>query len=406
MPRVETQAISVEEIEREIASGSRRLVFSPSIEAVFENYSARPRLHMMMTAGVVAMILYDLFLIVDFVTLNDMFHVMIFLRIGIFTPIVLSMVVTSYYFKPSAFILESLTLAAGFVAVALPTIAMMFSESSYRLNYQYGSLLVMMFSTIVSRLRFRFAVAGLVSMLSIQLATTYISGAFDAETYLGIVMFFATACVLITLTTYYLEHGERRSFLFALRGQLLREQIEASARTDPLTGLFNRRHLAETGDGIWQDAVDLPRAVSVILLDIDHFKAFNDSQGHIAGDSCLRTVSRCISEIAEERHGLTFRFGGEEMLVLLPGAGVAEAMVTAEFMRRGIENAAIPHPGVGGFVTASIGVASGIAPETDIASLIAAADHALYAAKHAGRNRVMAEAVRAAAEEADVLAAA
>jgi diguanylate cyclase (GGDEF)-like protein len=394
MPPEKEHAIAIEEVEREIAAGTRRLLFAPRIEAEYERASTDRRSRVLITTGIIAVVLYDLFLLADWVTLNDRFAEMALVRLGIFTPVVIWFVSFLYRRKPDIRVAEMMGCVSGILGVLLPMAVMISSDSPHRLNYQYGSLLVIMFSTIVQRLSFRVAVLGLCGMLCIQLLTTYLSGAFDAETYLGIALFFVTACVLMAVTTYFLEYGDRLGFLLALRGKLLSEQMEALARTDPLTGLFNRRHLADLTGKVWGAAEAQASAVSVILIDIDHFKVFNDSRGHLEGDACLRVVSACVAKVAEARGGFAFRFGGEEMLVLLPGSDLAAARQAAEAIRAAIEAASIPHPAIGGFVTASIGAASGLAPRSEAAALIAEADAALYEAKSAGRNRVFAAAER------------
>lgn len=388
MPQATGQGITVAEVEREIASGMRWLAFAPSIEAAFDRESRAERVGLFCVTGIAAVVLYDLFLLADWVTLHDMFACMVIARLGIFTPVI-AMSVYLVRRRPAAAALEFLGVFGAVLAVLLPMTALVFSESTYRLSYQYGTVLVMLFATVVQRLRFRYALGGLAAMLTIQLVTTHASGAFDIETFIPIVLFFASAAILLVIAAYFLERAERRGFLFALHGALLRDQIAAAARTDPLTGLFNRRHLADATREIWTEAGRRPGIVSAILLDIDHFKPFNDSCGHLEGDACLRTVSDRITAIACPATAPVFRFGGEEILVLLPGVDPSDAIVTAEAMRVAIEAAAIPHPAVGGVVTASLGVASVRAPETSVGELIAAADTALYAAKRAGRNRVL-----------------
>jgi diguanylate cyclase (GGDEF)-like protein len=292
---------------------------------------------------------------------------MVVARLGIFTPALLLIIVVAHS-RRSYRLRETLAVVGAVLAVVLPMTVMIFSESPRMLSYQYGSLLVMMFATVVQRVRFRFAVIGLGLMLAVQAIATYASGAFDAETYQTIVIVFATAAALFSATAYYLEQADRRQFLLARRGELLREELARSAR--PAAG----------------DA----RIVSAILIDIDHFKRFNDSRGHLEGDTCLRRLSACIARVAQEQQGLAFRYGGEEMLVLLPDVELGEACATARAIHEAIRATAIPHPALGEAATvgASLGVAGAFIATTTASALIAAADTALYAAKRAGRNQV------------------
>jgi diguanylate cyclase (GGDEF)-like protein len=157
---------------------------------------------------------------------------------------------------------------------------------------------------------------------------------------------------------------------------------------DPLTGLANRRHLERFLDALWADEAAAGRAVACIMLDIDHFKGYNDRYGHLAGDDCLRSVGEIVQAHSRANDDLAARYGGEEFLVLLPGVDLDTALRIAERIRWSVEEHAIPHhTAPEGIVTVSIGVAA--ARPRDFSSyheLIATADGALYGAKAAGRN--------------------
>ncbi|WP_051808291.1 GGDEF domain-containing protein [Actinoplanes subtropicus] len=167
------------------------------------------------------------------------------------------------------------------------------------------------------------------------------------------------------------------------------DRLERLTRTDPLTGLANRRRLAEVLDGAWSRAATAGEPVSVIMVDIDHFKQYNDRYGHLLGDACLGRVATTLT--AGVRPGdLVARYGGEEFAVVLADADLDLAHRIAERIRAdvaglGEEHATTPS----GFLTVSVGVASirpgaGDAPD----DLLRLADESLYAAKRDGRNRV------------------
>ncbi|WP_147478085.1 GGDEF domain-containing protein, partial [Pseudomonas coronafaciens] len=125
------------------------------------------------------------------------------------------------------------------------------------------------------------------------------------------------------------------------------------------------------------------------LLDIDHFKSYNDNYGHPQGDVCLKLLCNEIQRSATACGAMAFRFGGEEVLVLM-NADAGQATKMAETLKASVAALKLPHPaqGEGAHVTISLGVASAIAPLTTYDTLISAADDALYAAKRAGRNAV------------------
>lgn len=162
--------------------------------------------------------------------------------------------------------------------------------------------------------------------------------------------------------------------------------------TDELTGAFNRRHATyEAGLYLPSEGHDGP-GLSVVLIDIDHFKAINDRYGHQAGDEALRRLTRVASSALREVHpddaAIFSRFGGEEFLVLLPGVGAARSVEIAEYLREAISTIEIPNPaGAFGF-TASFGVATYTSSDANLDGLFARADAALYQSKEDGRNRV------------------
>jgi diguanylate cyclase (GGDEF)-like protein len=164
------------------------------------------------------------------------------------------------------------------------------------------------------------------------------------------------------------------------------------AMQDSLTGLPNRRHfdlaLTQEFKRAARDGVEL----SLIMIDLDHFKGFNDIYGHLAGDECLRKVSEAIAGVPQRPADLVARYGGEELVVLLPNTGAEGAETVARLLRNAVCDLRIPHKvNPGGVVTVSCGVASFV-PKLDPhvpVMLIERADKALYQAKMAGRNRVV-----------------
>ncbi|WP_395065039.1 diguanylate cyclase domain-containing protein [Paraburkholderia silvatlantica] len=168
--------------------------------------------------------------------------------------------------------------------------------------------------------------------------------------------------------------------------------IRASAR-DALTHVYNRSYFDEQFRLAFEHAVRSGQPLSLVMLDVDHFKHYNDAFGHLHGDACLGAVAGALAAtLASRLHtpgGFVARYGGEEFALVLPDTGADEAAALAERARAAVEQLGIPSPAAGGVVTVSAGCA---ARDAIVASspnaLIEAADAALYAAKHAGRNRV------------------
>lgn len=166
-----------------------------------------------------------------------------------------------------------------------------------------------------------------------------------------------------------------------------RRELEALAHLDGLTGIANRRAFdAAYADELARSA-GVHRPVSVLMIDVDHFKAFNDHRGHVAGDDVLRQVAACVAGVARRPDDVAARYGGEEFVLLLPAIDAAGAGQIAERLLTAVRGLQIPHP-TGGFLSVSIGVAT--ASPAHAVDLLKAADAALYAAKTAGRDQAQA----------------
>lgn len=169
----------------------------------------------------------------------------------------------------------------------------------------------------------------------------------------------------------------------------LQQALQKLASVDSLTSVANRRHFDEILAKEWRRAARSEQTLSLLMVDVDHFKQYNDAYGHPAGDACLQQIAAAMSGQMHRASDLVARYGGEEFAVILPNSTVAGAVVVAERIRAAVENLAIPHRTAEGRVTVSIG-AAGLQPlpGKDQKDLIANADMALYLAKEAGRNCV------------------
>jgi diguanylate cyclase (GGDEF)-like protein len=169
------------------------------------------------------------------------------------------------------------------------------------------------------------------------------------------------------------------------------DRLTVIASVDMLSGLANRRGFQSRLDFEWMKAQQLGRELALLMIDVDHFKLYNDTYGHPEGDTCLTRVGETLSGIATESTGFAARYGGEEFCLLLPNTGPARARKIAEMVRSAIEDLAMTHRASGyRNVTVSIGLAS-TCPNDDArpSDLVEAADAALYATKHRGRNLVV-----------------
>ncbi len=168
-------------------------------------------------------------------------------------------------------------------------------------------------------------------------------------------------------------------------------KLEILSKTDPLTGLANRLNLEHDIDSLIQEQRTGGQGFSLIILDVDRFKIYNDTYGHLQGDVCLKMISRILQESTKSCESAVYRFGGEEFLIILPGEGSSGAMVFAQQLKEDIAQAAIPFENseISPVVTVSMGITFTADPETRTAVLLKQADTALYQAKLSGRNRIV-----------------
>ena len=170
------------------------------------------------------------------------------------------------------------------------------------------------------------------------------------------------------------------------------EAIRAESLTDPLTGLGNRKYFDRMIEMAVQNALANSEPLSLLMFDIDHFKAFNDSYGHLTGDQVLRLVGMSLKQTIKGQD-ITARYGGEEFAVVLPNTALRQALTVADHIRRAVMAKELKKKSTGeilGRVTISVGV-SMLKADDDADALIERADSCLYAAKRNGRNRVICE---------------
>jgi diguanylate cyclase (GGDEF)-like protein len=197
----------------------------------------------------------------------------------------------------------------------------------------------------------------------------------------------------------------QKTFLLELRDRIrladltdANARLEMLARTDPLTGVANRRSMMETLHRFWQEDFALKTGAAMLMCDVDDFKHLNDNLGHAEGDRCLVKIAGIIQSCMRNDLDQVARFGGEEFLVFLPGCSEQEAGELAERIRSRVQAASLPNPTsrVVPYVTLSIGAAT-LKPSSKLVSaeeLQRHADAALYLAKESGRNRVMVHVLR------------
>ena len=204
----------------------------------------------------------------------------------------------------------------------------------------------------------------------------------------------SSVCMDLTLTPMYLRQPLFIGLLHDITHHKQSEDaLQRAAMVDPLTKIANRRHFDSFLEKEWQRAMRSGQPLSLVVLDVDHFKLYNDTLGHPAGDACLQQVAQAIASHALRATDLAARYGGEEFVLLFAETPADTACRVAEAIRAHIEALQIPHPRstTSAWLTVSIGVATIHPHQLDnTESLFVAADRAMYVAKEGGRNQVQA----------------
>jgi diguanylate cyclase (GGDEF)-like protein len=293
---------------------------------------------------------------------------------------------------------ELQTAFVGLVVALAFSVVMTAAGAKLVSGYFGGIVLLMMLDVIAGGFSFRLGAAFAAALTVIFAVCVHDTpgGAGLAGTVQSGLM--AVCCLFAVFGAWRLETETRRSWALMLRERMKRRalthrnvELAELARRDPLTGLVNRRAYEMCEQASWRNAADGGVSLGLIMLDIDHFKSYNDFYGHAAGDLCLQAVSRCLAEQLRGNGDMVARIGGEEFAILLPDLGVETAGDIAERVRLAVAALELPHLGRGtsSTVTISCGACS-LVPQPGMTpkDLFAAADAALYVAKQAGRNRV------------------
>ena len=255
-----------------------------------------------------------------------------------------------------------------------------------------------MFGNIVVRLRFwhAFSVSWLTFLIYVLTVTNITPMTLPVMINSSVVLF--SAIIISLIANYQMENDLRWNYLRNLlteietiRLEKAKADLELLSSSDVLTGLANRRHFDAFLDTEWRTSIRYRTQLSLLFLDVDDFKAYNDHYGHQAGDVCLQKIASVIRESIHRSHDMCARYGGEEFIVLLPNTSQESALQVAEKIRKCVELEDIPHTysRVSPHVTISVGVVSMI-PHAGLSQnfLIEMADKALYKAKKMGRNQI------------------
>ncbi len=394
------------EAKRALERGSRWPGFSRLLERRFEADTGNARIGHLVRAGLVMMIVADGFIVTDWLVMPDVFEASLAVHVACSLLYCVVLLMTQRRLLPARFreALHGLAILIG-LAGALALFC-----ASHAPDSAYDSITYMLFIvavTTVLRLRFVWAsVFGGLCLLGI-VGVVVLRHDIPLGVRLLLVVTTVASAAFTLYANYAIEMSQRTAYLLTLERQLAAQALQDSnavlsalSATDWLTGVGNRRAFDAQLAQAWSRALAASgeggaASLGLIMIDVDHFKSYNDRYGHPAGDACLCSLVGMMREQLRAGQDVLTRYGGEEFAVILPFADLSHATTAADRLRQAVEDLALPHggEGAGDFVTISVGVATAVpallpASHNTCEALIEAADRALYRAKHGGRNLV------------------
>lgn len=379
--------------------GFEKMQFSPAQEQAYQRYFAESNNRYLRTVLFLALLLIALVGLFDFYVYDkDSWPELILIRYGFGAPIVALLVWFTLSKHFIAYQQQTVTVCCVFFATVLTAILVV-APDDVILMYQSGFSIAAVFAGAVGRLTFLratwvcFFIAAAMNILIVFIRPQPLAWILSFN------YFYSSMAVIALTVSLYLDQYSRRDYLTA---KLLSDKCDElaaancalaeQASTDPLTGLYNRRELEQSFDREWRRAIRHQLEVSLLMIDVDHFKRYNDKFGHQRGDECLQALALIMQKVFSRGADVVARYGGEEFAALLPetsnqDAALLGVSLAKELAKHDVNASASP---IAAAVTLSMGVASNTPVQgSDYTQLISLADQSLYTAKKQGRNRLV-----------------
>jgi len=388
--------ITSQDVARAQVARRWNLTFPDPIEARFEREIGAQRAKALRRAMPRTVFVYNVFLIGDYFLAADTFWLAVTLHLALVTP----WMVTACFLmsRPIAPLKRNLIIASIPLAI-IGGIITVFSvtRDPFAAHYQYFVIIALIYGNAALRPSYPLALVISVVTVLVHAAALILHPGIAPPVAASAIGALVVAAYVSLNSNFSIERDLRRLYLLRLTDMLAASDLQRAAAdlhrisyVDPLTGLANRRGIDARADALFAGVAPQGRSFAVLMVDVDHFKGFNDRYGHPEGDRCLARVAGAIRDTVRDGLDVVGRYGGEEFLVILPDSDLADARRVAERMRLLVERLGISYDQVArGIVTISIGVGIGDAAEpASLAVAVANADAALYEAKADGRNCV------------------
>ncbi|MDD5436003.1 MAG: GGDEF domain-containing protein [Candidatus Omnitrophica bacterium] len=372
-----------------IKSGLMFLRFAPESEKAFLHYYHKRTIGQTRASIILAILLYESVAFIDPYVVPGVLSQVRMLRFLIVLPAFLLTFFMTYIFKRDT--VTQIFVCAGVTIGGFCVGAMMFIDPGLGSQiYHSGLILTIIYGYTFMRLRFGYAVASGLFIAVFYIMTAALIRKTSFPVLINNALFSVIANFIGIFVAYTLELNMRSEYLNAMAMKRTHKGLQKLSLFDELTGVANRRLFDIKLSSEFQQMYEARKPLSLIIMDVDWFKAYNDSFGHFIGDECLIKIAKKLQQCATRTGDLAARYGGEEFAIILADTPLDGAHIVAEKMRREIKELKIPHPSLpGGVVTISLGVASAVPSRGNSAEeLVKAADRALYKAKENGRDRV------------------
>lgn len=394
IPLVKQVNNTLKKLDSAVYFGS--LKFPPKLEKLYKKERLKQRKKEFFVLGIIGIIIYNLFLFVDYILVPHIWQKSLFVGIGVVTPLM----IVGLASQKIVFLRKKFDLILTFLIILVSSsiIFILFLNNHQYIFHEYSFLvLIIVTGNIVFRLDFRYAVISSVSVCVMYAISSpfIIKGHSDIIFCSNLILF--SGCLMSLFGSYYIEKEDRIKFLLKEKLTIERHQLqeltillEKKVKRDPLTKLYNRDFFNYTFDKEWRNALRYKYPISIIFLDVDDFKTYNDNYGHQAGDYVLKKVAKVLENNTNRFHEIAARFGGEEFVLLLPHVSLDQAVQLAEKIRREVCELKIEHNfSSHGIITLSLGVCS-LIPRSNLKKedLLLLADEAMYQSKNRGKNRV------------------
>ncbi len=372
----------------------KRLRFPGPLEQQFIEFYNQEILGHLRVSAAFGITIYWIFGLHDIIVYPEKKELLLLIRYGLVGPFMIFTLLYLFYGKSHFF--KQVIYSFATVVVGIGISLVIFLTEDPRQLYYTGLILVILFTYAVSGLRLKFSAVASLSVSCIFIILGLVLKSLPAKVVFNDLFGLISVNIIGTLAGYLMERSRRNEFLYKRQSEKDRRALEeANAQLrylsyhDPLTGLYNRRAFDEHLKAEWQRAIRHRYPVSLLMMDIDDFKKYNDTQGHIAGDRVLRRIADVIKLMVNRPGDMVARYGGEEFVVLLVGTVREGAIYLAEEILSKVRELQLPHPDTDRrIVTISIGCTTTVpSREKDLTEFIRCADEALYRAKSEGKDR-------------------